>query len=179
MNKPGPAKTRTPDAPRAADAAEAGAAKTLAMRPYSRSLPMQLMRTREAVMQRFRPHLRAHGITEQQWRIIRVLVEADTLEILHVSERCCLHPASLSRILPNLEAAGLIARRAHAQDLRRVIVSITPQGRRLFEAVAPRSEQIYAEIARAIGPERVQQLYLVLDETIEALTPTEALSSKE
>jgi homoprotocatechuate degradation regulator HpaR len=144
-----------------------------ALRPSSRSLPMQLMRAREAVMARFRPHLRSHGLTDQQWRIIRLLVEVDALEILDLGKRCCLHPASLSRILPNMDAAGLITRRAHAQDLRRVVVSITPQGRRLFAAAAPGSEQIYAEIAHKIGPERVQQLYRALDDTIEALTPEE------
>ena len=143
------------------------------MRPSSRSLPMQLMRAREAVMQRFRPHLRRHGITDQQWRIIRLLVEADALEILELSERCCIHAASLSRILPNMETAGLIARCAHARDLRRVIVSITPQGRCLFETVAPRSEEIYAEIARDIGPARLNLLYRALDDMIEALAPEE------
>ena len=45
------------------------------MRAFSRSLPMQLLRAREAVMQRFRPMLHQHGVTEQQWRVIRVLVE--------------------------------------------------------------------------------------------------------
>lgn len=155
------------------DAGEATAERRSAMRPSSRSLPMQLMRAREAVMQRFRPHLRSHGITEQQWRIIRVLVEAQSLEILHLSNRCCIHPASLSRILPNMDAAGLITRRTHAQDLRRVIVSIAPGGRRLFETMASESEHIYAEIARDIGPERLQQLYRALDEAIEALAPME------
>ena len=164
MSKPDAVRARKPKV------VSAVAATPPVMRPSSRSLPMQLMRAREAVMQRFRPHLRLHGITDQQWLIIRLLVEVDALEILDLSERCCLHAASLSRILPNMEAAGLIARRTHAQDLRRVIVSITPQGRALFEALAPRSEEIYAEIARDIGPERLRQLYRALDETIEALS---------
>jgi homoprotocatechuate degradation regulator HpaR len=167
MSRPAPSKALAPRAPQS-DAAMAE--KPSAMRPSGRSLPMQLMRAREAVMQRFRPHLRSHGITEQQWRIIRVLVEAESLEILHLSERCCIHPASLSRILPNMDAAGLISRRTHAQDLRRVIVSITPEGRCFFEKMATESEQIYAAIARDIGPERLQQLYRALDETIDALS---------
>jgi homoprotocatechuate degradation regulator HpaR len=168
MSTPTIVKTR---APRAAKLAGGGAVAP--MRPFSRSLPMQLMRAREAVMKRFRPHLRSHGITDQQWRIIRVLVEIEELEILDLSERSCIHAASLSRILPNMDGAGLIVRRAHAQDLRRVIVSITPAGRRLFETVAPLSEKIYAEMARDIGPERVQQLYRALDDAIEALEPKE------
>lgn len=73
------------------------------IRPFDRSLPMQLLRARDAVMQHFRPHLRGHGITEQQWRVLRVLAAARLLEILEISERCCILPASLSLMLPKLE----------------------------------------------------------------------------
>ena len=48
------------------------------MREFSRSLPMSLLRAREAVMRQFRPSLRSHGLTEQQWRILRALLAIDT-----------------------------------------------------------------------------------------------------
>jgi homoprotocatechuate degradation regulator HpaR len=136
------------------------------IRAFGRSLPMQLMRAREAVMQRFRPHLRAHDLTEQQWRIIRVLVEAEALEMLDIAARCCIHPASLSRIIPRLEQRRLLTRRADEADQRRVLVSITAEGRALFAAMAAESEAIYAAIMGEIGPERLQALYSLLDEVI-------------
>ena len=139
---------------------------TSRMRPFQRSLPMQLMLAREAVMQRFRPHLNANGLTDQQWRIIRALNEVEALDIAALSRACCLHTASLSRTLPNLEAEGLIARRANKDDQRRVSVSLTAKGRRLFETVAPQSEAIYAQLAREIGPQRLEQVYGLLDEVI-------------
>ena len=76
------------------------------IRPFERSLPMQLMRAREAVMARFRPHLKARDLSDQQWRIIRALSETDALAIAELSARCCIHPASLSRMLPALEQDG-------------------------------------------------------------------------
>ncbi len=106
-------------------------------RPFARSLPMQLMRARELVMRHFRPHLHDHDLTDQQWRIIRALMEAEAIEIGDLSARCCIHPASLSRILPKLETSGLVSRRSNADDKRRVTVSIAPQGRRLFTSMAP------------------------------------------
>jgi homoprotocatechuate degradation regulator HpaR len=139
------------------------------MRPFERSLPMQLMLAREAVMQRFRPHLNAHGLTDQQWRIVRALNEVAELEIVALGERCCLHAASLSRILPKLEDSGLITRRASRNDQRRVIVSLTAKGRRLFAAVAPQSEAVYAALARDIGPRRLEQIYGLLDEMLASL----------
>ncbi|HEV1999348.1 MAG TPA: homoprotocatechuate degradation operon regulator HpaR [Xanthobacteraceae bacterium] len=145
------------------------ARKSPAMRPFARSLPMQLMRAREAVMRRFRPHLAAHGLSEQQWRVLRALIEADSLDILDLAGRCQIHPASLSRMLPKLSAAGLVTRRANASDQRRIVVSITGEGRALFEALAPESEAIYAAIEREIGGDRLRELYRSLDELINAI----------
>lgn len=136
------------------------------MRPFERSLPMQLMLAREVVMQRFRPHLNARGLTDQQWRIIRALNEVNELEIVELGKNCCLHAASLSRILPKLEADGLIARRSHRKDQRRVVVSLAAKGRRMFETLAPQSEAIYAALAREIGPEKLDQIYALLDDVI-------------
>jgi homoprotocatechuate degradation regulator HpaR len=139
---------------------------TSRMRPFQRSLPMQLMLAREAVMQRFRPHLNAHGLTDQQWRIIRALNEVEALDMAALGRVCCLHTASLSRSLPNLEADGLVSRKANKQDQRRVSVSLTARGRRLFETVAPQSEAIYAQLAQEIGPQRLEHIYGLLDEVI-------------
>jgi homoprotocatechuate degradation regulator HpaR len=139
---------------------------TLPMRAFSRSLPMQLLRAREAVMQRFRPMMHGHGVTEQQWRVIRALIENDQVDIGVLAARCCILPASLSRIADTLEAKKLVARRAHPADQRRVVVAITPAGRRLFQAVAPDSEAHYREIAALLGPERIEALYALLDEVI-------------
>src|ERR1043166_1624554 len=51
------------------------------MRDFGRSLPMSLLRAREAVMRQFRPSLRSHGLTEQQWRILRALTAVETIEV--------------------------------------------------------------------------------------------------
>jgi homoprotocatechuate degradation regulator HpaR len=141
------------------------------MRPFERSLPMQLMLAREAVMQRFRPHLNAHGLTDQQWRIIRALNEVEELEIVELGKACCLHAASLSRILPKLEKDGLVLRRSHKNDQRRVVVSLAAKGRRLFDSVAPQSEAIYAALAQDIGAQKIEQIYGLLDEVIALAAP--------
>jgi homoprotocatechuate degradation regulator HpaR len=139
------------------------------MPPFRRSLPMLLLWAREAVMQRFRPAIYAHGLTDQQWRIVRALAEVESLEIHALGKNCCIHPASLSRILPNMSRLGLITRRSNKADQRRVVVSITPKGRALLEKTSPISGRIYAELARDIGPERLELAYQVLEEIIVAL----------
>src|ERR1700742_3661655 len=112
------------------------------MRDFSRSLPMSLLRAREAVMRQFRPSLRNHGLTEQQWRILRALTAVETIEVTELARTAFLLGPSLSRILRDLEARHLIERRVVKDDLRRGVVSISPKGLKLIEAVAPTSEAI-------------------------------------
>jgi len=38
------------------------------LRDFQKNLPMALLKARESVMAHFRPILREHDITEQQWR---------------------------------------------------------------------------------------------------------------
>jgi homoprotocatechuate degradation regulator HpaR len=128
------------------------------MREFSRSLPMSLLRAREAVMRHFRPSLRHHGLTEQQWRILRALASIDAIEVTELARVAFLLGPSLSRILRDLEARHLIERRVAKADLRRGVVSISPKGVRLIEAVAPSSEAIYAAMTRRYGARKLADL---------------------
>src|ERR1700712_263229 len=118
------------------------------MREFSRSLPMSLLRAREAVMRQFRPSLRNHGLTEQQWRILRALTAVDAIEVTELARTAFLLGPSLSRILRDLEARHLIERKVAKADLRRAVVSVSARGLRLIEGVAPSSEAILAVMDR-------------------------------
>jgi homoprotocatechuate degradation regulator HpaR len=136
------------------------------MRQFQRSLPMTLLKAREAVMQNFTPHLRAHGLSAQQWRVLRALVEVQELDATEISARCALLMPSLSRILQNLEGRSLIQRTTSPADQRRSLVSITAQGRVLFEKIAPLSEERYQVITEKFGYGKLELLYELLDELI-------------
>lgn len=130
---------------------------------------MELLRAREAVMRRFRPGLRTHGVTEQQWRILRALAHTGALEVSQLAEVTCLLPPSLSRILPELEARELISRRQADADLRRSVISLEPKGLRLIATHAPYAEEVYEGIAVAFGHERLGQLFTLLRELEDSL----------
>jgi homoprotocatechuate degradation regulator HpaR len=134
------------------------------MRDFSRSLPMALLRAREAVMRQFRPSLRKHGLTEQQWRILRALAAVDAIEVTELAHVACLLGPSLSRILRDLETRGLIERRALETDLRRGLLSISAKGVRLIAEIAPTSEAIYAAIAHRYGARKLSELQKMLSE---------------
>ena len=140
------------------------AQRSLPMRPFSESLPMALLRTREAVMRLFRPGLRSRGVTEQQWRILRALAHRGPMEVTELAEETFLLAPSLSRILPDLAKRGLIGRRQVDTDLRRSVVSLQTDGLRLIGEHAPYSEQMYARISRRFGPEKLAELLRLLHE---------------
>src|ERR1700759_4258865 len=132
------------------------------MREFSRSLPMSLLRAREAVMRQFRPSLRQHDLTEQQWRILRALAAIDAIEVTELARTAFLLGPSLSRILRDLEARKLIERKTAKADLRRGVVSISEKGVKLMEVVAPSSEAIYAAITRRFGARKLAELQSML-----------------
>lgn len=139
------------------------------LRHFSKSLPMSLLRAREAVMRQFRPSLRQSGITEQQWRVLRALTTVTRIEVTDLARATFLLGPSLSRILQDLESRGLVSRKASASDLRRGLVSISLDGQALIEAVTPRSEAIYGEITARFGAEKLATLQGLLRELEDAL----------
>jgi len=139
------------------------------MRQFERSLPMALLKAREVVMKKFSPALKEHGLSPQQWRVIRVLVEEDALDATDIAERCALLMPSLSRILPNLHKRGLIERATASDDQRRSIVSITAKGRKLFNTLSPINEARYAYITEKFGYGKLELLYELLNELVEKM----------
>src|SRR5580693_8509606 len=169
-----PKKSANSDASRPAE-------RRIPMRDFSKSLPMSLLRAREAVMKQFRPSLRRHGLTEQQWRILRALAAVDAIEVTELARVAFLLGPSLSRILRDLEARQLIERRTAKADLRRGVVSISQKGLKLIELVAPTSESIYAAITRRYGAQKLaelQNMLAALEHSLAALVVTDAEPSE-
>ncbi|HEY8435075.1 MAG TPA: homoprotocatechuate degradation operon regulator HpaR [Sphingomicrobium sp.] len=139
------------------------------MRPFERSLPMALLRAREAVMRGFRQQLREHGLNEQEWRIMRALMEVDRVEIGELAECVFILKPSATRTIKNLEARGIVDRTRSNADQRRAFIALTARGRKLFEQLAPHSELEYARMTNLIGAADMQKLYELLHQVTERL----------
>lgn len=128
---------------------------------------MSLLRAREVVMAQFRPILAQHGVSEQQWRVLRVLGEQSPLDATELAERASILAPSLTRIIKALEERKLITRGKVDGDGRRVMLAIAPKGQVLISEVAPESSAIYDEVQRRIGHERYEQLLDLLEGLID------------
>lgn len=140
---------------------------------------MALLRAREAVMRQFRPSLRRHNLTEQQWRILRALAAVEASEVTELARTAFLLGPSLSRILRDLEARRLIERRTAEDDLRRGVVSISDKGVKLMEQVAPSSEAIYTAITKRYGARKLAELHAMLGNLEASLGGLEAGEASE
>lgn len=140
-------------------------------RDFDRSLPMSLLRAREAVTTPFRPVFRKHGINDPQWRVLRVLAEHPTLSASELARRAAVLSPSLSRILPVMESRGLLRRESAASDQRRSMICFEPEGRKFFEKVLLDIEPIYAQLDAVFGKTRLHSLHTELEALRQALSP--------
>jgi homoprotocatechuate degradation regulator HpaR len=149
--------------PRSQGSKELPAAPAPSLPSTGRSLPIALLRARDAVMARFRPMLAEHGLTDQQWRVLRILGERGPLDSTELSELACILTPSMTRILRALEEQGMVTRSRHGTDRRRAVLALTVAGEAVLRVVTPHSSRIYAELEREFGSARLAKLLDLLE----------------
>ncbi|MCP4819495.1 MAG: MarR family transcriptional regulator [Shimia sp.] len=124
----------------------------------ARSLPIALIRAREGVMLPIRDMLSETGITEQQWRILRVLSEYGRTDSKTVADRSSLLFSSLTRIAATLREKGLVIQIRDDADRRRQFLEITPEGQKIIDDHASQSAGIVASFRDTLGAENYETL---------------------
>jgi homoprotocatechuate degradation regulator HpaR len=142
-----------------------------------RNLPRLLLQAREAVMMHTRPSLREHGLSDQQWRVLRVLGEhanrsdaAEGVETGRVAREAFLLGPSLTGVLTRMARDGLIERSRCPQDARRTVVRATPLGLSKVAKLSEAIEAHYAWMESELGKQKLAQLYQLLDAVIQLET---------
>jgi DNA-binding MarR family transcriptional regulator len=107
---------------------------------YSSSLAMTKL---------YKPLLQPLGLTYPQYLVMLALWQQDGLTVSGLGERLALDSGTLTPLLKRLEATGLIQRLRDAADERRVLLQLTPAGRRL----KARAVRVPQAIAAACGCE--------------------------
>ena len=146
-----------------------------------RNLPRLLLQAREAVMAHTRPSLREHDLSDQQWRVLRVLGEhaheAGGVETGRVAREAYLLGPSLTGVLSRMERDGLLTRERDPQDQRRSVVRPTEQGLRLVDTLSRTIEAHYAWLEQSLGKDKLAQLYGLLDELLQLEGPAHDAAS--
>lgn len=132
--------------------------------PTARSLPIALIRAREAIMSPIRDMLADSDITEQQWRVLRVLAEHGPQDSSTLASLSSLLFPSLTRIARSMHERGLIKQTRDATDRRRQIVAITPLGQEIIDRHTPTAVKIVEGFKESLGDENYETLLDLLDQ---------------
>ena len=124
----------------------------------SRSLPIALIRAREGVMTPIRDMLSETGITEQQWRVLRVLSEYGMLDTTTLADRSSLLFPSLTRIAATMRDKGLITQTRDDVDRRRQLIEITAAGQKIIDERTAQTTQIVDDFKTKLGPDNYETL---------------------
>jgi homoprotocatechuate degradation regulator HpaR len=136
-----------------------------------RNLPRLLLQARESVMAHTRPSLRQHGLSDQQWRVLRVLGEQGTMETGKVAREAYILGPSLTGVLARMERDGLVKRERDPADQRRTVVQATAKGLKLVEKLSHVVEAHYGWMEKSLGKQKLTELYGLLDQVIELEQP--------
>lgn len=139
------------------------------MKPFDNSLPMMLYRTLDAVMPAFRSIFARFGLTEPQWRVLRVLWEEweeweeDGKPLLALAQSTLIQAPSLVGVVDRLQRDGLVERRRSEVDRRVVRVCLTRAGRALKARVTPLVDAAYTDLQATLSDVEWAELLVTLD----------------
>ncbi|MBC3457003.1 homoprotocatechuate degradation operon regulator HpaR [Pseudomonas mosselii] len=128
------------------------------------SLTLNLLQAREVAMRFFRPSLKEYGLTEQQWRVIRILHEQGPIEILKLADLACILGPSMTGVVSRMQNAGLVVKRKVHHDQRIVLVDLTVAGLECFDSMSARMNDSYLRLQDQLGEEKLEVLLGLLND---------------
>jgi len=127
-------------------------------------LPLLLLKARENSIAYVRPVLTEHGLTEQQWRVIRALQREGEMNAQDLAAESCILSPSLSRILNRLETDKIIVKKVDSQDQRALNIRLSAKGKRLHDRIGPKVEKQYKLLSQTVGKETIGNLVGLLED---------------
>ena len=124
-----------------------------------------LFRTADAVGRVVSSAIEPHGITAQQFNVLRILRGAapEPLPTLEIGERMIEQTPGITRLLDRLEAKGLVARNRCPNDRRQVHCHITPAGLKVLDTLDGPVRDAGNAVMRPLGAAGQKQLVALLD----------------
>ncbi|HEY3113500.1 MAG TPA: MarR family transcriptional regulator [Gemmatimonadaceae bacterium] len=124
-----------------------------------------LLRTADAVKRSLAQVIEPHGITPQQYNVLRILRGAgpDGMPTLTIGERMIEQTPGVTRLVDRLERKGLVARTPCPTDRRRVFCRITPKGLDLLKELDDPINRWDAQAVSVLPPAELDSLINLLD----------------
>jgi DNA-binding MarR family transcriptional regulator len=102
------------------------------------------------------------GITRRQWRVLAALMETDSIRSSDLALNIELDRVRTSRALQEMERRGLIEPKAEAGNARYVRVSVTEQGKAVYQGLWPMVREHHHRLMDVLSTDEVTQLEGIL-----------------
>lgn len=103
------------------------------------------------------------GLSIPAWRVIATLGQYDDRTARDIAAHGVMHKSTVSRAVSALEQRGLIARRPNQDDRREELLELTPEGRDIYEALAPQALAFEERFISVLTEEEQQILAALID----------------
>ncbi len=124
-----------------------------------------LVRTTDLVRRQLTAFIEPHGITLQQYNVLRILRGGgeEGVPTLEVADRMVEQTPGITRLLDRLEAKGFVKRQRCEKDRRQHLCWITPKGAALLEKLDQPVIELGEQIIKGLNHEERLTLIRVLD----------------
>jgi MarR family transcriptional regulator, organic hydroperoxide resistance regulator len=134
-------------------------------RSTAQEATLSLLRTTDVLRRRMAGLIEPHGITGQQYNVLRILRGAgsDGLPTLEIAERMIEQAPGVTRLLDRLETKRLVHRERCPEDRRQVTCRITTSGLTLLERLDGVVNDADETLLSDLTPAEQKQLIRLLD----------------
>jgi DNA-binding MarR family transcriptional regulator len=130
-----------------------------------------------ALHRRSDAHLARHGVTADQFVLLAILAQEDSLTQQELARRASSDANTVRAMLLLLEGRGLVAREKHPTDGRARSVALTARGRRAYARLWAAGEPVRARLLAALEPDEVGSLLGLLERVTRAMAPAARTSN--
>ncbi len=129
---------------------------------------LALMVTASELRSSFDRTLAAHGLTGEQYNILRILRgQPEGHQCGEIGDRMVDRSPDVTRRIDALEKQGLVERERSAGDRRVVNVRITQKGMDVLDAIAPHLQEFESRVAANLNGEELEHLVGLCEKIIQ------------
>lgn len=105
---------------------------------------------------------RKHGLTVAAWRAFSLIGHHEPIHPSSISERSSVDPDKVTRAVDALVARGYVARDGDSKDRRRVVLTLTPRGRKVYAEIEGVRRRIEERFLGVLSPSEKRQFLALL-----------------
>jgi DNA-binding MarR family transcriptional regulator len=110
------------------------------------------------------------GVPLEQWRVLRVLAESESMTMKGLAETVSMNRPTMSKIVDKLVAEALVFRVPDSEDRRKIRISLSEKGKSLFVVHDERVNTHQVLIEHNYGISETKQLKEMLEDLLNKLS---------